>query len=183
VKFSRRRDKPAVQQKLEKQSIRVTTAKSPTIDLLSDALLKRLLKILIAYQLAAISLIGAWVYTTWNADDWTILAVPQNILEWSLIGAIAGALFRLSNYPRLTTPQRASLHLWIVTKPFVSTALGGVVYFLAVGGVLVLNGTPNIEHNEILSAIAFFAAFSDRFALSMLNRLSTRPSEEESSPK
>ena len=183
MKPSRRRDKPAVRRTPEQQSLLVATGNQPRVDPLSDTLLKRLLTILIAYQLAAIGLIGAWVYTTWNASDWTVMYVPQNILEWSLIGAVAGALFRLSNYPRLTAPQRASLYLWIVTKPFVGTALGGVVYFLAVGGVLVLNGTAKIEHIEILSAIAFFAAFSDRFALSMLNRLSTRPSEEDSPPK
>jgi hypothetical protein len=109
---------------------------------------------------------------TWNDSDWTLLGVPQVVLEWSLIGAIAGAQFRLSSYLKLTIEERASLYIWLIAKPFVGTAFGGVIYFTAVGGMLILKGDPKIDHEEILAALGFLAAFSDRFALSTLDRLS-----------
>jgi hypothetical protein len=147
------------------------TSATPS-DLLGEALLKRLLVIVIIYQIVALALIGTWSVFTFNKPDWIVLWVPQSVLEWSLIGAVAGALYRLSSYPRLTAQEKASLYLWVVAKPFVGTALGGIIYFLAVGGVLVLKGDSHIDHPELLSAIGFFAAFSDRFALSVLDRLS-----------
>lgn len=141
-------------------------------DSISEPLLKRLLTIVIAYQIAALLVLGAWIYITFNQDDWTLMGVPQIILEWALVGAIAGALFRLSSYPRLSTSEKAELYIWILAKPFVGVALGAVIYFLAVGGVLVLNGKPEVHHMELLSALAFLAAFSDKFAFSMLRRIS-----------
>jgi hypothetical protein len=141
-------------------------------DILGESLLKRLLFIVAAYQLAALALIAVWSVQTWNGSDWKVIWVPQAVLEWSLIGAVAGALYKLSNYPKLTDQEKARLYLWVLAKPFVSTALGSIVYFIAVGGVLTLKGNADIDHPELLSAMAFFAAFSDRFALSVLDRLS-----------
>jgi hypothetical protein len=95
------------------------------------------------------------------------------ILEWALIGAVAGSLYRLSTYPRLSPIERAELYLWVLAKPFVGVALGAVIYFLSVGGVLVLNGEAKVVHKELLAALAFFAAFSDKFAFSVLDRLAS----------
>jgi hypothetical protein len=140
---------------------------------LSDKLLKTLLAIVIVYQVVAIAIIVAWSVVTWNQPGWTVLFVPQFVLEWSLIGAVAGALFRLASYPRLTAQEKATLFLWVLAKPFVGTAFGGVVYFLAVGGVLILQGNPTIAHPELMAAIGFVAGFSDRFAFSAMDRLSS----------
>jgi hypothetical protein len=141
-------------------------------DELNDTLLKRLLKVLVAYQLVSLLILGIWVWRTFNHDDWTVMGVPQIVLEWSLIGAIAGALFRLSSYPRLSATDKAQLYLWVIAKPFVGVAFGGVVYFVAVGGVLVLQGSADVDHPQLLAALGFLAAFSDRFGLSVLERLS-----------
>lgn len=141
-------------------------------DSISEPLLKRLLVIVVAYQVVGLLVLSAWVYVTFGKNDWTLMGVPQLVLEWSLVGAIAGALFRLSSYPRLSEPEKAELYLWILAKPFVGVALGAVIYFLAVGGVLVLNGKAEVQHMELLSALAFLAAFSDKFAFSMLSRIS-----------
>lgn len=141
-------------------------------ELLSEHLLKRLLKLLVAYQLVALLILALWSYLTFNKGDWTVMGVPQMVLEWSLIGAVAGALFRLSSYPRLSATERAELYLWVLAKPFVGLALGAIIYFLAVGGVLVLSGKPDVERRELLAALGFLAAFSDKFALSVLSRLS-----------
>ncbi len=146
-------------------------------DILGEKLLKRLLFIVVIYQVAALTAIALWIIVTWGKPEWTVLWIPQSVLEWSLIGAIAGALYRLSSYPKLSEQEKATLYLWVLAKPFVSTAFGCIVYLLAVGGVLALKGDPTIDHREILAALAFFAAFSDRFALSVLDRLlfSTHP--------
>jgi phosphate/sulfate permease len=154
--------------------------------------LKQLVSLLAGFQAIALLGIADWVVATWNNPEWVILWIPQSILQWSLIGAIAGALYRLSSFPRLSAREKATLYLWIIAKPFVSTAFGCVVYLMVVGGVLMLlkgdlapNQTSTQEnhkaenhkekerlHRELLAAVAFFAAFSDRFALSALNRLS-----------
>ena len=142
-------------------------------DVLTDATLGRILKLLVAYQIVALVLIAGWTYVTFDKDDWTLIGVPQVILEWALIGAVAGSLYRLSTYPRLSSMERAELYLWVLAKPFVGVALGAVIYFLSVGGVLVLNGEAKVVHKELLSALAFFAAFSDKFAFSVLDRLAS----------
>jgi hypothetical protein len=153
-------------------------------DILGETLLKRLLIVVFVYQFVAITVVGAWSWATWNESDWTVIGVPQMILEWSLIGAIAGALYRLSSYPKLTAQEKGVLYIWVLAKPFVGTALGGVIYFAAVGGVLMLKADAEIGHYEILSALGFLAAFSDRFALSVLDRLSlSTTSTEGSTPK
>jgi hypothetical protein len=150
--------------------------------ILSDKLLKRLVSILAGFQATALLTIADWVVATWGQKEWVILWIPQSILQWSLIGAIAGALYRLSSFPNLSSQEKATLYLWVIAKPFVSTAFGCVVYMMVVGGVLMLlkgDFAPPLEndkgkemlHKELLAAVAFFAAFSDRFALSALNRL------------
>ncbi|MBI2358870.1 MAG: hypothetical protein HYV04_08190 [Deltaproteobacteria bacterium] len=144
-------------------------------DVLSEELLKRLLKIVIAYQIVALVVLATWVYVTWNKSDWMLIGVPQLVLEWALLGSVAGALFRLASYPKLSAEEKAQLYIWVLTKPFVGTTLGGVIYFLAAGGVLVLNGNPKIEHDHLLAAVAFLAAFSDRVAFGILARLSLSP--------
>jgi len=141
-------------------------------DVLTEATLRRLLKILITYQVVALIVLGVWTYLTFNREDWTLVGVPQMVLEWSLIGAVGGGLYRLSSYPRLSVTEKAELYLWVLAKPFVGVALGAVIYFLAVGGVLVLNGEAKVQHSELLAALGFFAAFSDKFAFAVLDRLS-----------
>jgi hypothetical protein len=142
-------------------------------DVLTDATLGKILKLLLAYQVVALVLIAGWTYVTFDKDDWTLIGVPQMILEWALIGAVAGSLYRLSTYPRLSPIERAELYLWVLAKPFVGVALGAVIYFLSVGGLLVLNGEAKVVHKELLAALAFFAAFSDKFAFSVLDRLAS----------
>jgi hypothetical protein len=145
--------------------------------ILSERLLKRLLFILVVFQATALLAITDWVVATWGKEEWVVLWIPQSILQWSLIGAIAGALYRLSSYPRLSEQEKATLYLWILAKPFVSTAFGCVVYLLAIGGVLMLfKGNSARTNMEMLAAVSFFAAFSDRFALSVLDRLLFPPS-------
>ena len=142
-------------------------------DLLTGSTLHRLLKVLVAYQVVAIAIIAIWSYVTFDKPDWTIIGVPQMVLEWSLIGAVAGSLYRLSSYPRLSQVEKAELYLWVLAKPFVGVALGAVIYFLAIGGVLVLNGEAKVAHRELLAALGFLAAFSDKFAFSALDKLSS----------
>jgi hypothetical protein len=99
--------------------------------------------------------------------------MPKWSLNGPLVGAIAGSLYRLSSYPNLSAAERAALYLWVVAKPFVGVAMGAVIYFLAVGGVLVLSGKPDVTQRELLAALGFFAAFSDKFAFAVLSRLSS----------
>jgi hypothetical protein len=137
---------------------------------LNEPLLKKLFRLTLVYQLLALAIIGTWAFVTFGKSDWKIIWVPQAVLEWALIGSVAGVLYRLSRYTRLSASEKAELYLWAITKPFLGTAFGAVIYFLAVGGVLVLNGTPEIKHTELLAGLAFIAAFSDRFSISVLER-------------
>ena len=133
-------------------------------DFLSDKALKRLLGIVILYQIAGLFIVAISTFITFGKDDWIILWVPQSVLEWSLIGAIGGVLSRLSSYPHLSKDEKAELFLWSIVKPFLGTAWGGVIYFLASAGVLVLKGNAAIDNIQFLCAIAFIAAFSDKFS-------------------
>jgi hypothetical protein len=147
---------------------------------LNEPLLKRLLILVVVYQLVALGILGLWSYLTWNEADWLVIGVPQLVLEWSLLGAVAGALFRLSSYPNLSASEKAELYLWVLAKPFVGIAFGGVIYFLAVGGVLVLTENAELNRRELLAALGFLASFSDKFALSALGRLSLSSEKQKS---
>lgn len=140
-------------------------------DILNDKLLKRLLGLIVLYQVVALLLVGGWTYYTFNKEEWTILWVPQSVLSWSLLGAVGGVLHRLASYPRLSSAERAELYLWSIVKPFLGTAFGGIIYFLTSAGVLVLKSDATITNTQLLCAIAFVAAFSDRFSLGVIEKI------------
>jgi len=72
----------------------------------------------------------------WGQPDPRIAYVPLPILQWSFLGGMVAVLYRLAN--QANTPN-VHLYIWIITKPIIGMVMGAMVFFLAVGGVLLLS--------------------------------------------
>ena len=108
----------------------------------------------------------------WDRPDPTIMYVPVYILMWGFVGGVVSVLY-YSAFPRPYDPG-IDLRSWVIVKPFVGAIMGGLVYFGAVAGELFLNGRIQIQNIEFLNILAFFAGFSDRFSIDMIDKLVNR---------
>ncbi|MCX6677317.1 MAG: hypothetical protein NTU95_05150 [Methanothrix sp.] len=74
-------------------------------------------------------------------------------------------------------------YVWVITKPFIAMVMGGVVYFIALGGGILIGlpQTGSLPTNTIylLCAFAFIAGFSEEFSLDLINRLTGKYVKEE----
>lgn len=111
-----------------------------------------------------------------SRSDPTIAYVPSPILEWAFTGGIIGVLYRL-------TSNNIENYVWAITKPVIGLVMGGVVYFIALGGGILI-GLPQdgiLPKNTIylLCAFAFVAGFSEKFSIDLINRLTGKYNMEE----
>lgn len=128
----------------------------------------------LALLIATITLVSRRI---WNVPDIFIAYVPMAIWEWAFIGGMIGVLYRLA-YQRNTAGFK--LYTWIIAKPVIGTAMGAVVYFLAMGGAVLVGGRLPTRPNDLtpqvaesiywLNALAFIGGFSDRFSIDLINR-------------
>ncbi len=143
----------------------------------------------LALLIATIALVSRRI---WGGPNIFIAYVPISIWEWAFIGGMIGVLYRLA-YQRNTAGFR--LYTWIIAKPVIGTAMGAVVYFLAMAGAVLVGGRLPTEQGELtkevaasiywLNALAFIGGFSDRFSIDLINRftagIQTRTESHQSS--
>ena len=104
----------------------------------------------------------------WQHQDYVIAYVPVPILEWGFAGGMAAVIHRLGYRKHKLV---SDLLPWIVARPVVGFFMGGVVYFIAmVGGVLV-GKSITAQTQLALNAVVFIAAFNERFANALFGRL------------
>lgn len=141
---------------------------------------RRLLWISLLYADILILVIGVVSILVWDQRDPIIAYVPTPILEWAFIGAVVAVLYQLAT--RENTPG-TRLYLWIIAKPIVGLSMGALVYFIALGGSILL-GNPSgkeLPSNTIywLCALAFVGGFSDKFSMDLMDRFVSTSIKEE----
>ncbi len=140
---------------------------------------RRLLWISLFYVDILILVIGAVSILVWGQSDSIIAYVPTPILEWAFIGAVVAVLYRLATIEN--TPG-TRLYLWIIAKPLIGLSMGALVYFIALGGSILLgNPSENLPSNTIywLCALAFVGGFSDKFSMDLMDRFVSTSLKEE----
>jgi peptidoglycan/LPS O-acetylase OafA/YrhL len=131
---------------------------------------KSLVWIAAGYSMVLLLIMGGVAYYLWDKPDPQIWYVPVPILMWAFIGGMVGVLYQLA-FGQGLNPR---FYTWLVAKPVVGLVMGAIVYFLAVGGELTLNGKTQIENIQILSVLAFLGGFSDRYSVGLLDRITGR---------
>jgi len=117
----------------------------------------------------------------WNQPDYYIAYVPVPILEWGFAGGMLAVIHRLA-YGRYTSVSK--LYLRAIATPVIGLFMSGVVYFIALGGAILikvpLNAQGQLNNNLWLNAIAFIAAFNEKFAEAVVGRFTLKlaPAEE-----
>lgn len=110
----------------------------------------------------------------WNRPDFFIAYVPVPILEWGFAGGMLAVIHRLAS-GRYSSVNR--LYTWIVARPIIGLFMGGVIYFIALAGGILTHAPlkdGQLPDNLWLNAIAFIAAFNDRFAEAVIGRITSR---------
>ncbi len=132
---------------------------------------KRIIGIAAIYVAILLLVVSGVSIAVWGRPDPVIAYVPVPILEWSFIGGTVAVLYRLAFKENKMDTQ---LYLWAIAKPIIGLAMGALVYFIALGGSILL-GNPlgnDLPNNTIywLCALAFIGGFSDRFAVEAMDR-------------
>lgn len=125
-----------------------------------------LVEVVLLAVMAAVSVI------VWGRPDPLIMYVPVPIVQWSFAGGMVAVLYRLA-YRRGPVPDR--LYSWAIAKPVIGMFQGCIIYFLALGGGILVGANLTKEgqlpHNLWLNAFAFVGGFSDRFSNAVIGRL------------
>ncbi len=137
----------------------------------SSRLTTHMFWVALVYQLCAIGGLAITSYLVWNKAEIRIMFVPLAVWQWSFLGAVSGVLYRISVHPGSEPQEKRDLYMWAIARPFIGTALGGVIYFLAASGMLALSGKADIQNIQLLCGISFLTAFSDGFSQRLLDKV------------
>ncbi|MGH8059029.1 MAG: hypothetical protein ACREOH_17635, partial [Candidatus Entotheonellia bacterium] len=103
-----------------------------------------------------------------------IMWVPISILEWAFAGAMVSVLYRLA-YRKSIQRVDLELYTWAIAKPIIGLFMGALVYFLALAGAKLLDGSPEALKNALwLNVVAFVGGFSDELSVGLINRFVRR---------
>lgn len=111
----------------------------------------------------------------WKAEDGIIIMwVPIAILEWAFAGAMVSVLYRLA-YRKSIQRVDLELYTWAIAKPIIGLFMGALVYFLALAGAKLLDGSPEALKKALwLNVVAFVGGFSDELSIGLINRFVRR---------
>jgi len=140
---------------------------------------KKLLILAILFDIVLLLIMGSLTYVVWGKPDYIIMYVPVPILQWSFAGGMIAVLYRLA-YQRNTPGIR--LYIWAVAKPIIGLFMGALVYFIALGGGLLLSAQlkdQQLQNIHWLNALAFIGGFSDQFSIGLISRLVSTSSGEQ----
>ena len=108
----------------------------------------------------------------WNGPDYNIAYVPVPILEWGFAGGMVAVIHRLA-YGRYSSLRK--LYLWVIARPVIGFFMSGVIYFIALAAAKVANYQLTTETQYLwLNAVAFIAAFNDKFADAVIGRFTLK---------
>jgi hypothetical protein len=141
-------------------------------------------RLLLVTCISVVAFLGVMVGTSfllWNRGDKFIMWIPVYALQGGFCGGMVAVFYRVAIL-RGAGLHGEKLYAWVVAKPIMGIALGGVVYLLVASGESALNGTPTINNYELVGALAFLGGFSDRFSLRLLNHLAGKWAESGERP-
>jgi peptidoglycan/LPS O-acetylase OafA/YrhL len=135
---------------------------------------RKLFWISLLYAVLLIIIIGGLSIVLWDLQYTPkIMFVPVYILEWGFVGGMLAVLYQAA-YRRKDKNAEIELETWIVAKPIIGIFMGGLVYFLATLGEIVLNNRTEIQNIYFLNILAFIGGFSDRFSIDLIERVASR---------
>lgn len=130
--------------------------------------------IVICYVIILLLVLVVVSIVIWNRPDFFIAYAPVPILEWGFAGGMLAVIHRLASGRYLSVNR---LYPWIVARPIIGMFMGGVIYFIALAGGILTNAPLTSEgqlpRNLWLNAVAFIAAFNDRFAEAIIGRVTS----------
>jgi hypothetical protein len=138
--------------------------------------------IVICYVIILLLVLVVVSIAVWNRPDFFIAYAPVPILEWGFAGGMLAVIHRLAS-GRYSSVN--GLYPWIVARPIIGLFMGGVIYFIALAGGILTNAPLTSEgqlpKNLWLNAVAFIAAFNDRFTEAIIGRVTSMfvPQSEE----
>ena len=135
------------------------------------------LEITFLYVVLTIATMVVATKKLWDKTNIIIAWVPISIIEWAFLGGMVAVIYGLA-YHRKRFTNLMQLGTWAIAKPLIGIVMGGLVYFLAVSGQLYLNSGTNaptdLQHPELFCAIAFIAAFSDRWSIDLIEKFTEK---------
>jgi peptidoglycan/LPS O-acetylase OafA/YrhL len=142
---------------------------------------KRYFWLTILYVLLLLSAIVIVSLVVWDKPTYFIMYVPVPILEWAFVGGMLAVLYRLA-YRKKLWNSSLGLYTWIIAKPILGLFMGALVYFVALGGGILLGAPPDALRGEQiywLSVVAFFGGFSDELSLGVIRRIVSKAMDHE----
>lgn len=106
-----------------------------------------------------------------SAKNTIIMFIPVPILEWSFAGAMVSVLFRLA-YRKRISRVGLELYTWAIAKPVIGLFTGALVYFLALAGAKLFDGS--LRDVLWLNVVAFVGGFSDDLSIGLIKRFVRR---------
>lgn len=100
--------------------------------------------------------------------DVKVLEIPISVWLWSSAGSFTSMLFKAWNEPFYEHTEAVR---WILARPVVGVAMGAVSFLLIKSGLLVFGGAKEVSTPELISVVAFIAAFSDKWSITLLDKL------------
>jgi hypothetical protein len=138
-----------------------------------------ILEITFLYVVLTIAVIIVTTMKLFNQLSFDVAWVPIWVLEWGFLGGMVAVIYRLS-YQRKRFVNLPQLGTWVIAKPLIGIVMGALVYLLAVSGQLYLNSgvqgaSGTISNNpQLFCAIAFIAAFSDRWSIDLIEQFTRK---------
>jgi len=138
-----------------------------------------ILEITFLYVVLTIAVIIVTTMKLFNQFSFDVAWVPIWVLEWGFLGGMVAVIYRLS-YQRKRFVNLPQLGTWVIAKPLIGIVMGALVYLLAVSGQLYLNSgvqgaSGTISNNpQLFCAIAFIAAFSDRWSIDLIEKFTSK---------
>lgn len=97
-----------------------------------------------------------------------VLEIPISVWLWSSAGSFTSMLFKAWNEPFY---EHSEAIRWVLARPVVGVAMGAVSFLLIQSGLLVFGGAKEVSSPELISVVAFIAAFSDKWSITVLDKL------------
>jgi hypothetical protein len=135
---------------------------------------KRYKKRVIGYTLIYVVLLGIfgvvwylWLQKNISPKEWAPLAY---YIVAGGIGGVTAVFFGLYRHASIRDFDAGFL-LWYYFKPAIGIVIGPIVYLAGMAGLLATTGSANITSHHLLLIAAFAAGFSERFSLSLIDKI------------
>jgi hypothetical protein len=114
----------------------------------------------------------AWLFFGSSISDSEVLWIPSWAYLWGLIGGILQGLWFLWQHVS-DRKLRKAWFPWYLLLPFMGALLGALAYLLFFAGFISATGESEIQSKYFVILLSALAGFSTKWAVQMLDRLTT----------